>query len=106
MNESVAADERSDIRVCPPGRNPAYRFAHAGYSLRPLVAIAEKGAAKESGNPAWVPAFAGTSGKTGKEKLRAGRGRLGNIAVLSVQFVTVSAAPVLHARAARVERGE
>ena len=41
-----------------------------------------------------------------RSHLNAGRGRLGNIAVLSVQFVTVSTAPVFHARAARVERGE
>src|SRR5262249_39002957 len=100
---------------------------------------------RESGNPVWVLAFAGTSGKIGKDKsmstkcprgtrlthrpvgwverqrnpslsrswlgrgdgfhfvqpilrlpqrshFNAGRGRLGNIAVLSVQFVTVPAA--------------
>jgi hypothetical protein len=41
-----------------------------------------------------------------RSHLNASRGRLGNIAVLSVQFVTVSTAPVFHARAARVERGE
>jgi hypothetical protein len=41
-----------------------------------------------------------------RSHFNASRGRLGNIAVLSVQFVTVSTAPVFHARAARVERGE